>query len=164
MEITIRKVKPEDLDAVVNVEAECFPEAEAATRSSLDNRINTFPDSFYVAEDNGRIIGFVNGCITNSRSIYDELFSDASLHDPNGYYQAVFGLDVVPEYRNQGIAAKLMNHLIEASMKNGRKGLILTCKEHLIHYYSKFGFVNLGVSGSTHGGAVWYDMILEMQK
>lgn len=164
MEITIRKVKPEDLDAVVNVEAECFPEAEAATRSSLNNRINTFPDSFYVAEDNGRIIGFVNGCITNSRTIYDELFIDASLHDPNGSYQAIFGLDVVPEYRNKGMAAKLMNHLIDVSMKNGRKGLILTCKEHLLHYYSKFGFVNLGVSGSTHGGAVWYDMILEMQK
>lgn len=54
-----------------------------------------------------------------------------------------------------------MNHLIEASKKYDRKGLILTCKEYLIHYYSKFGFYNLGVSDSTHGGAVWYDMILE---
>jgi predicted N-acetyltransferase YhbS len=73
-------------------------------------------------------------------------------------------LDVIPEYRNQGVAAKLMKHLTNASFKNGRKGLILTCKEHLIHYYSKFRFVNLGVSDSTHGGAVWYDMILEIQK
>lgn len=161
MEIIIRKVMPEDLDAVVNVEAECFPEAEAATRSSLKNRINTFPDSFYLAETDGRIIGFVNGCITNSKKIYDELFSDASLHDSKGHYQAIFGLDIIPEYRNQGIAAMLMNHLIEASKKYGRKGLILTCKENLIHYYSKFGFYNLGVSDSTHGGAVWYDMILE---
>lgn len=161
METIIRKVIPEDLGAIVNVEAECFPEAEAATRSSLKDRISTFPDSFYVAEVDGRIIGFVNGCVTNSKTIYDELFSDASLHDPNGFYQAIFGLDVIPEFRNQGIAAKLMNHLIELSKKHGRKGLILTCKEHLIHYYSKFGFCNLGVSGSTHGGAVWYDMILE---
>lgn len=161
MEIIIRKVKAEDLDAVVNVEAECFPEAEAATRLSLKNRIKTFPDSFYVAEIDGRIIGFVNGCVTNSKTIYDELFSDSSLHDSNGFYQAIFGLDVIPEYRNQGIAAKLMDHLIEATRKQGRKGLILTCKEHLIHYYSKFGFCNLGVSDSTHGGAVWYDMILE---
>lgn len=161
METIIRKVIPEDLGAIVNVEAECFPEAEAATRSSLKDRISTFPDSFYVAEVDGRIIGFVNGCVTNSKTIYDELFSDASLHDPNGFYQAIFGLDVIPEFRNQGIAAKLMNHLIELSKKHGRKGLILTCKEHLIHYYSKFGFCNQGVSGSTHGGAVWYDMILE---
>ncbi|MDD4297169.1 MAG: GNAT family N-acetyltransferase, partial [Ruminiclostridium sp.] len=42
-----------------------------------------------------------------------------------------------------------------------RKGLILTCKEHMIDYYSKFGFKNKGISNSQHGGAVWYDMILE---
>lgn len=164
MDIKVRKVKPEDLEAVVSVEAECFPEAEAATRSSLQRRINTFPDSFYVAETDGKIVGFVNGCITNSKTIYDELFSDASLHDPDGAYQAIFGLDVIPEYRNQGLAAKLMDHFIKVARENGRKGLILTCKEHLLHYYAKFGFVNLGVSNSTHGGAVWYDMILEFRK
>ena len=30
MDIVIRKVKPEDLERVTAVEAECFPEAEAA--------------------------------------------------------------------------------------------------------------------------------------
>ena len=43
----------------------------------------------------------------------------------------------------------------------GRKGLVLTCKEKLLHYYAKFGFVNEGVSGSTHGGVVWYQMRLK---
>ena len=40
------------------------------------------------------------------------------------------------------------------------QGLVLTCKEKLLHYYAKFGFVNEGVSGSTHGGVVWYQMRL----
>ncbi|MEA3423416.1 MAG: GNAT family N-acetyltransferase, partial [Bacillota bacterium] len=31
-------------------------------------------------------------------------------------------------------------------------------KEHLVHYYSKFGFANEGISESAHGGAAWYDM------
>jgi predicted N-acetyltransferase YhbS len=39
---------------------------------------------------------------------------------------------VIPEYRNQGIAAQLMNHMIEASKSSNRKGIILTCKEKLI--------------------------------
>jgi hypothetical protein len=30
-----------------------------------------------------------------------------------------------------------------------------------VHYYAKFGFVNEGVSGSTHGGVVWYQMRLK---
>ena len=38
--------------------------------------------------------------------------------------------------------------------------LVLTCKDHLVHYYAKFGFVSEGVSGSTHGGVVWYQMRL----
>lgn len=161
MDLKIRNVSIEDLDAVSDVEARCFPESEAASRASLEKRIKTFPESFFVAEIDGKIIGFVNGCITNSTTIFDELFSNAALHIPNGDYQAIFGLDVISDYRNQGIAAQLMNHMIEVSRLNGRKGLILTCKEHLIHYYSKFGFENKGISKSEHGGSEWYDMILE---
>ena len=51
--------------------------------------------------------------------------------------------------------------MIEDAKNKGRKGLILTCKDRLIHYYAKFGYKNLGISESVHGGAVWYDMILE---
>lgn len=160
MNIKIRKVSIGDLDAVAEVEARCFPEAEAATKSSLEQRIKTFSDSFFVAEIDGKIIGFINGCITNEKTIYDELFGDANLNIPNGDYQAIFGLDVISEHRNQGIAAQLMNHMIEVSRLAGRKGVILTCKDNLIHYYSKFGFENKGVSKSEHGGSVWYDMIL----
>lgn len=160
-DIKIRRVSMDDLDVVSEVEARCFPEAEAATKTSFEQRIKTFPDSFFAAEIDGRIIGFINGCITNEKTIHDELFSNASLHNPNGDYQAIFGLDVLPEYRNQGIAAQLMNYMIEVSKSAGRKGVILTCKDKLIHYYAKFGFENEGVSNSKHGGAQWYDMFLK---
>ncbi len=30
--------------------------------------------------------------------------------------------------------------------------MILTCKDRLIHYYEKFGYRNLGLSASVHGG------------
>ena len=54
-----------------------------------------------------------------------------------------------------------MNHLIQTAKAREKKGMILTCKDRLIHYYAKFGYKNMGVSESVHGGAVWYDMILE---
>lgn len=161
MNINIRRVSLEDLDAISEVEASCFLEAEAATKASFERRIKTFPESFFVAELDEKIIGFINGCVTNEMTIYDELFSDATLHIPNGDYQAIFGLAVISDYQNHGIAAQLMNHMIEVSRLAGRKGVILTCKEKLIHYYSKFGFINKGVSKSEHGGSLWYDMILE---
>lgn len=162
-EFTIRQVTPEDLDEVTAVEAACFPEAEAATRESFEQRIKTFPDSFFVAVHDGRIIGFINGCVTDERTIRDEMFEDSSLHDPDGSYQSIFGLDVLEEYRRQGIAAKLMEYLIATARERGKKGLILTCKDRLIHYYAKFGYKNLGISASVHGGAVWYDMLLEFE-
>lgn len=157
----IRQALIEDLEAVARVEEICFPEAEAATRESLQQRIKAFSKSFFIAEIEGEIIGFINGCVTNEATIYDELYKDCSLHIPNGRYQTIFGLDVIPGYRNQGIAAELMNHMIKVSKEEGRRGIILTCKEGLIHYYERFGYVNKGVSKSVHGGAKWYDMILE---
>lgn len=158
-DLIIRKATIKDLDSIVKVEEICFPKAESASRESLKQRINIFKSSFFIAEINGEIIGFINGCVTNEINIYDELYIDSSLHTPEGNYQTIFGLDVLPKYRNQGIAAKLMNHMIEISKRSGRKGIILTCKKNLIHYYKRFGYVNKGVSKSVHGGAKWYDMI-----
>ena len=156
MDYTIRNVKIEDLDQVTEVEALCFPTAEAAVEASFRQRIETFPDSFFVAEDeNGRIIGFINGCVTDERTIRDEMFEDSGLHRPEGLYQSVFGLDVIPEFRRQGVAADLMNRLMQEAKARGKKGMILTCKDRLIHYYEKFGYRNLGLSASVHGGAVW---------
>ena len=41
--------------------------------------------------------------------------------------------------------------------------VVLTCKDRLIHYYEKFGFVNEGLAAkSTHGGAEWYQMRLSL--
>lgn len=161
MACKIRMVTENDIDEVTAVEAVCFPEAEAAVRASFEHRIKTFPDSFFVAEEDGKIIGFINGCATDDRVICDEMFADSGYHKPDGAYQSIFGLDVLPDYRNQGIAAGLMNYMIGDAREKGRKGLILTCKDRLIHYYEKFGYRNMGISASTHGGAVWYDMILE---
>lgn len=161
MDIKIRRVSIADLDAVSKVEANCFPEAEAASRVSLEQRIKIFSGSFFVAEMDGKLIGFINGCVINGTVIYDKLYEDSTLHISDGDYQTIFGLDVVSGYRNRGIAEQLMNYMIEVSRVAGRKGVILTCKENLIHYYTKFGYINIGISESVHGGSQWYDMILE---
>ena len=82
--------------------------------------------------------------VTNNSTISDIMFSDASLHDENGMWQAIFGLNVLPEYRRQGLAAKLIDKIVEQARQEGRKGCILTCKDKLIHYYEKFGFKKIG--------------------
>jgi ribosomal protein S18 acetylase RimI-like enzyme len=160
IDVTIRRVRLEDLDRIAEIEAVCFPKAEAAPLESFKARILTFPECFFVAEADGVLIGFVNGCATNSEFIYDELFYSAQHHIPDGKNLAIFGLDVIPEYRRQGVAAQLMNHFIQAAKSNCRKSVILTCKDRLVHYYESFGYVSRGISNSAHGGSQWFDMTL----
>ena len=90
-EIVIRYVKKEDLQAVTDVEASCFPAAEAAPEEALQKRIETFPECFFVAEHDGTIVGFINGCATDERTIRDEMFEDSSLHQQDGRYPLVEG-------------------------------------------------------------------------
>lgn len=157
----IRQAVIEDLEEIAQIETLCFPLAEAAKPEALKARIQRFPDSFFVAEKNGYVIGFINGAVTDQRTIQDEMFEDVSLHNPYGSYQSIFGLDVVPCWQHQGVAGELMRHMMKNAKQSGRKGLILTCKEGLIGFYEQFGYKNMGISASVHGGAVWYDMILE---
>lgn len=58
------------------------------------------------------------------------------------------------------VRASCSTILIAQSRKQNKTGVTLTCKEHLIDYYQKFGFRDSGISHSTHGGETWHDMIL----
>ena len=94
-QINIRPVRPEDVEAVARVEARCFPAAEAATAEEFAGRIDAFGDCFFVLEHEGEIIGFINGCATDERTIRDEMFHDPALHKKDGAYQSIFGLDEI---------------------------------------------------------------------
>lgn len=151
-----------DLEELAAVEAACFPPAEAASRESLRRRLSVYPDHFWVLEEDGRIAAFVNGLVTNEELLRDEMFDDASFHDEDGDWQMIFGVDTLPRYRRRGYAARLLKEAIREAGEQGRRGLVLTCKETLVPYYARLGFVNEGVSASVHGGAVWYDMRLRL--
>lgn len=158
-EYRIRQVLPADVEAAASVEAACFPPAEAADLSTLRGRAVRFPESFLVAETD-HVVGLVNGCVTDQETISDTLFSDPAAHNPNGRYQAVFGLAVLPECRGRGVGAALMGAFCRRAREQGRAGVILTCKDRLIPFYEGLGFACMGRSASVHGGAVWYDMAL----
>ena len=158
MDIVIRKATTADLDLVTHIEATCFPSAEAASREAFVERLKYYAGQFLIAFDDDTPIGFIDGFVTNDEILTDEMFSDASLHNPNGAWQMIFGLNTLPEYRNCGVGSQLIAAFIELAREEKRKGVILTCKEEKIHYYAKFGFVNEGESESDHGGAKWYQM------
>ncbi len=160
----IRKGSLSDLDMVSAVEGQCFPPAEAASRESFRERLTYFPQCFWVMEEKGQIIAFINGMTTDEENLADEMYSGAKFYKPDGKWLMLFGVDTVPQYRRHGIAARLMEQVIFDSRRDGRRGICLTAKDHMVHYYEKFGFVSEGLSDSSHGGAVWYQMRLTFEK
>lgn len=164
MELDIRLVLPEDVDRVAEIEELCFPSGEAAVHGDFVERIATFPKSFFVGQVGGEIVAFVNGPVTNRQTIVDEMYHNLGEYKEDGDYQAIFGVCTHPEYQKKGLAQAMLHYIIDVTKQREKKGMILTCKDHLIHYYEKFGFENQGISASIHGGAVWYDMILEFKK
>ena len=159
----IRNVTAADLAAVTELEAACFPPAEAAGEKAFAYRIAAFPERFFVAEREGEIIGLINGCASCSHTLTDDLYAPQG-HEPEGKNQMIFGLAVHPDFRRQGIGAALMNHMIRFAEEQGMEQVILTCKPEKRAYYAKFGFRDLGVSQSSHGGALWHEMKREKEQ
>lgn len=162
--LSIRNADIKDLEAIAELEKQCFPREEMATEESLRERLTVFPNHFWLLEYEGKLLGMINGMVSDEPVISDEMFEDAGLHNEDGKWQMIFGVDTLPEYRKQGLAAMVMERVIDDVRRQGRKGLVLTCKDKLLHYYAKFGFVNEGISASVHGGVVWYDMRLTFRK
>ncbi|MCI7263659.1 MAG: GNAT family N-acetyltransferase [Clostridium sp.] len=163
-ELFLRMAVLEDAKEIAAVEAECFPAAEAATERSIRERLEVYPNHFWLLTDEEKIVGFVNGMVTEEPDLTDEMYENAEMHREDGRWQMIFGVDTIPEYRRRGCAGRLLRQAIADARAQGRDGLVLTCKERLIPYYARFGFRNEGISESVHGNAVWYQMRLSFDR
>ncbi len=162
MDFSIRNVTIKDLDRVSEMEYICFSLAESGSKLDFFNRITSYPESFFVAEIEGKLVGYIHGASSASNIFNDDLYSDVSYHRKDNEFQLVLGFGVVPEYRKYHIGKKLMATMIDFSKNNNKKSISLTCKKELINYYQAFGFENIGLSNSNLGAATWYDMLLKI--
>lgn len=155
-----RNIRSEEVDQAIQIEQICFPPNEACSAKSMKERVENAPETFLVAVDKetGKIAGFLNGVATNEDVFRDEFFTDITLHDPNGKNIILLGLDVLPEYRHQGLAREIMSHYVAREQEKGRKCLYLTCLDNKVEMYKKMGYTDNGISGSVWGGEEWHDM------
>ncbi len=158
MEKLIRTATTADADIIAAAEAESFPKAEAATREEFAERLEAYANHFWLLFVDGELASFVDGMVSNDPELRDEMYERASMHEEGGAWQMIFGVVTRPAYRKHGYAGELIRRAIEDSRKAGRKGIVLTCKDRLVHWYAKFGFVNEGYKGSDHGGVRWNQM------
>lgn len=159
-----RQIREEEVRDAAKIEQICFPPNEACTYDRMRERIRRAPELFLVAEERetGKIVGFLNGLSTNEERFRDEFFENAALYNPDGANVLLLGLDVLPEYRRQGIATYLMETYLETERKKGRKKVLLTCLDSKVAMYEKMGYHDLGAANSTWGGEQWHEMCCEI--
>lgn len=155
-----REVRAGEGDEVAEIERICFPPNEACSAAQMKARVMTAPELFLVAVDRatGRIAGFLNGLATDEYSFRDGFFEDADLHKPDGVNIMLLGLDVLPEYRKQGLAREIVFQYLRREWERDRETVLLTCLESKVKMYEKMGFRNRGIANSNWGGEQWYEM------
>lgn len=155
----IRHATKHDISAISEIEAKCFPPSEAASEKAFTERIENYGNHFWLMYENDKLIAFVDGFVTDESDLTDEMFANAAMHNENGAWQMIFGVNTLPEYRNNGYASELLRRAVDEAKEQGRKGVVLTCKDKLLPFYARLGFVDEGITDkSTHGNAVWHQM------
>lgn len=140
----IRRVTMDDLEEVVNLESAEFKMTKEQTKNDMMGRIENYPDTFLVAQEDGKVIGHIFGPAFNKRYIEDELYFENHPNQKDDRYQMVLSLAVLPEYRKQGVATKLIEAMTQEARKQNRQAISLTCLPKLIKFYEKRGFHNEG--------------------
>ncbi|MFD1472033.1 GNAT family N-acetyltransferase [Companilactobacillus mishanensis] len=154
----IEKVSSQDIDQIMRIEHEGFNEAEAGSRTGYLERIQVLKDSFLVAKEADKIIGFVVGPITDERFIEDWMFEKATSPVKNNGHQLIFSIAIDPNFRGQGIGSTLLSAFEKNAQSMNCISVSLTCLEDRIKFYEKNGYQNIGLAESTHGNETWYNM------
>lgn len=160
MTIHFQSALPEDLKAIMAIENSGFSKAEAATETSMSQRIQLISDTFITAKDDqGTVLGYVVGPAFSQRYLTDALFQQVHQNDPKDAYQTVLSLAVARHQQQQGIASSLLDQLAKVARTQHRVAITLTCLQRLVPFYQRNGYQNEGVSQSDHAGEVWYNMV-----
>lgn len=126
--MNIRTATLQDIDQIAAVEKECFPAAEAATKEEFEQRLSHYADHFWLMFEDDTLIAFVDGMVTDQEDLTDEMYENASMHQENGAWQMIFGVNTLPAYRNHGYAGELLKERSQMQKTREEKVLSLRAK------------------------------------
>jgi len=161
-EIQIREVNINDLDRCYEIETVSYGGEEAASRSKIQKRIESFSEGFIVLEHKDAIAGFINCGACNAVVLSDEEFKELVGHDSAGKHVVILSVVVHPDFQGKGYAKTLMDAFILKMRELDKKDVFLICQTSLIKMYEKSGFKYIAESESDHGGLKWHEMVLTL--
>lgn len=131
---TLRQFTPADLESVININRVCLPE-NYASYFFIDT-YNTLPDTFLVAEYQGRVVGYIMCRLEHGFSDLKKLRFAKKGH--------VISVAVMPDYRRLGIAYSLVESALAAFAALRADECYLEVRinnDPAIELYKKMGFI-----------------------
>jgi [ribosomal protein S18]-alanine N-acetyltransferase len=142
--VLLRKVLPEDFEALYRLDGICFEEGIAYSRAELSRFLSVPSAEGVVAEDAGEIAGFAIGYLARGRIAH------------------VVTLDVHPRRRRRGLGSALLDDLLGRFSKAGaREARLEVSVENpgAIAFYVKLGYLRGRVIRDYYGaGRHAYEM------
>jgi ribosomal-protein-alanine N-acetyltransferase len=149
---TLRKFTPDDLQNVMQINRVCLP--ENYTDFFFVDLHQRFPETFIVAEDGGRIMGYIMCRIEVGLSNYGFGGLVRKGH--------VVSIAVLPQYRRRGVAKAIINKALEGmAYYKAKQGFleVRVTNESAISLYKKLGFeVTRTINGYYSDGEDAYVM------
>ena len=140
MEITIETATNKTLNALFELEKQCFEE-EAFSKQQISYLLNDYSSITLVAKANNAAVGFVIGRIDFVRS------------KPVGH---IMTIDISPLYRRKGIAQRLMHEIEAFFRQKGAVECVLEVRENnvaALRLYGKLGFKKFALLKNYYGRA-----------
>ena len=129
----LRHFKPDDLDGVMHINQTCLPENYAAY--FFNELYERFPETFIVAEENGKIIGYIMCRIETGLPDFGLLGIAKRGH--------VISIAVLPEHQHKGVGAALIEDALSGMRFYKAKECYLEVRvtnTQAVNLYKKFGF------------------------
>lgn len=99
--MNIRHATSKDVSELARIEGASYPAAEAASEERIRGRVATYPDCFWLLEEDGTTKGFICGLVSDEEVLVDEMFADTSYHNPDGKWLLLFSVVTDPAFRKQ---------------------------------------------------------------
>lgn len=135
MTVKTRLYKRDDLNSVLDL-ANRYAAFDGNTSEADLAIASHFPEGFWIAEDNGTIVGFAYG---HFKDVPDEIL-EKSRAKKVGYIQL---MAVTPSYRRRGVGQSLLSNLLSEFKKAGADLVLLDCPAEAVEaklLYEKMGF------------------------
>lgn len=123
MDLIIRKANLNDFNDIYNIETVSFKE-ESFPIWLIKELLLNFSEFFLIAEFKGKVVGYISAVLENNRC-------------------HIYSIAVLPDFRNKGIASKLLMELLKKLKESNIKKVYLEVKTNniiAIKLYEKFNF------------------------